>query len=415
MALMSCTELELDYSPGQSEEDSLGDDFSWVDSEGVRNALRRASQLAMISWVPRGDIPWNGGVFQAGLQFTGIPYSSTKQINKYVGLDVSFHTFMTAVHNPFSVLYTEDLSKAPYNGTNCATYYGAVCSTLVDYALGFSAPLPSNWLVLMPEFEKNPDQSLEYLRPGDIMHMPGHVFMIYRTAKTASGKVTDIIYIEAAGKICRFVRQTADEFENRIKANHLVSYRYKDIDSVSVYNRSDYVAVGREQPSKVTYNSSLCPNRGDCSVYRKDEVVIVNVMDDRFKKLVVIDTTGESMSFDAKTITHVGYMRPGMYSAFAANGSLSSDTISFYVADPQVSVSNQGKLHVTFSCEDCPALYCVLCNRQGDFYYYKLISEMDRQNGYIEIDPLGYTDYYCKVVFQTPYGTVVNSPIKIIG
>ena len=58
--------------------------FDWVDSEGARTVLRRASQMAMITWTPLRDVPRNGGVFEAGISVTGIPYSSTKQINKYL-------------------------------------------------------------------------------------------------------------------------------------------------------------------------------------------------------------------------------------------------------------------------------------------------------------------------------------------
>ena len=68
-------------------------DFPWTKSEGVRNVLRRASQLANITWTPILDVPGNEGVYPAGIEVLGIPYSSTKQIDKYVGLDVTFHTY----------------------------------------------------------------------------------------------------------------------------------------------------------------------------------------------------------------------------------------------------------------------------------------------------------------------------------
>ena len=67
-------------------------------------------------------------------------YSSVKEINTYVGRNVSFYTFMTAVNNPKSKIYTEDLSAPPYHGTHSATYYGITCSQAVNYALGIKGP-----------------------------------------------------------------------------------------------------------------------------------------------------------------------------------------------------------------------------------------------------------------------------------
>ena len=89
-------------------------EFYRARSEGVRNVLRRATQMATIQWTPTNNVPWNRREFLSGPTVFGIPYSLTQQINKYVGLDVSFHTFMTAVHNPRSVICTDNLGKPRY-------------------------------------------------------------------------------------------------------------------------------------------------------------------------------------------------------------------------------------------------------------------------------------------------------------
>ena len=112
------------------------------DNRGMRNAMRKAKQLSNIQWTPLADIPANDGyVFANGTTYTGMPYSSVKECMKFVGKDVSFRTFMTAVHNPYSLLYTENVSAEnsqsgygfEYHGENCASYYGDVCSSLDGY------------------------------------------------------------------------------------------------------------------------------------------------------------------------------------------------------------------------------------------------------------------------------------------
>ena len=250
----SSSELELDVSFGRDafEYADTTLEFYWARSEGVRNVLRRATQMATIQWTPINSVPWNRGEFLPGSTVVGIPYSSTKQVNKYVGLDVSFHTFMTAVHNPRSVLYTENLVKNPYNSVNCATYYGTVCSTCVDYALGIDIPFPTKTFPENPDFEEITLRDLKQLEPGDVMVRPEqHVFMIYRVAKSVGGTPITITYMEAGSKICCLESVSAKAFSQKIKEEGLLVYRYKKIDEVMDYEPSEYVPVGDEMAVSV--------------------------------------------------------------------------------------------------------------------------------------------------------------------
>lgn len=72
------------------------------------------------------------------ISYKGLVYSSVLETNTFVGIDVSFHTFMTALRNPKSVLYTENINRPPYHGDlmGKGAYYGTVCSGFVSYALG---------------------------------------------------------------------------------------------------------------------------------------------------------------------------------------------------------------------------------------------------------------------------------------
>ena len=389
-------------------------DFPWAESEGMRNVLRRASQLATIEWQPIHDVPWNRGVFPAGSYQVGIPYSSTKQINKYVGMDVSFHTFMTAVHNPYSVLYTENISQPPYSGVNCATYYGDVCSTCVEYALGIDKPYPANILVTLPEFELLEDQSITNFKPGDLLHSPGHVFMVFRLNKDQEGQVTSVTLFESASQICRIYDTTVEKLESRIVKDKIQAYRYKLIDKLNDYTPSVYVNVGSEPKTEPKYNEALCPARGDECVFRTDESVVINVFDSSCSELYVEKENGEKVLYQAREAVDLGCMDVGMYKAYVRTEKGVSEPVKFVVAKPEVSVTGYDIHHVTFSCEYGQANYCVLCIANGDFLKVVPIDDVSREQGSIDIDRVpNRSNYFCKVVFDTPYGTVINQPIPV--
>lgn len=402
----SCSSLELDFY-----DDGGSYDFPWAKSEGVRNVLRRASQLANITWTPILDVPGNAGVYPAGIEVIGISYSSTKQIDKYVGQDVSFHTFMTAVHNPRSVLYTENLRSEPYCGSNCSSYYGTVCSSAVAYALNLDVPFPSSYFPTLPGFYKVPDQNLESLEPGDVLQRPGHVLMIYKVDKNSRGDVTSVSIFEAASRYARISTTPANSFRERLEREGYVAYRYDAIDDVDQYDLSSYVAVGSESESVVKYNDSLYPNRGDKSVYRIGEPVVINIFDNSYTSLIVEGP--ESLSIENDDNIMINNLIAGVYDAYLTDGVRKSSPISFLVAGPKVTVENSRQLHVAFSCEQGEPSYCVLCDRVGSFKSIHVITAEEAERGYIDIEPLDVSSYYCKVVFDTTYGTVINEPIKV--
>ena len=104
--------------------------------QGAINAVKKAYQLTDITFCPLQPIAYNTGTYLASETYKGMIYSSVKEIGTYVGSYISFYTFMTAIHNPRSRIYTDRIDESPYHGTNCRSYYGTVCSALVSYALG---------------------------------------------------------------------------------------------------------------------------------------------------------------------------------------------------------------------------------------------------------------------------------------
>ena len=150
------------------------------DSISSNEVLEKAYKMATIEWTPVLPVPkLGGGYYEPGKTIKGIPYSSVKEINTYLFQDVSFHTFMTAVHNPKSVLYTENISQLPYHGLNCAPYYGGVCSSTVMYALGISIPYYTKQIIDLPFMHQLEHQEVDSLKICDVIWKPGHVQMVF--------------------------------------------------------------------------------------------------------------------------------------------------------------------------------------------------------------------------------------------
>lgn len=166
--------ITFDYNTGNDLEPAVSDSIT------SNEVLQRAWWMASMQWTPMKPVPKRGGgSYPADVTVTGVPYSSVKELNTYLFQDVSYHTFMTAVHSPMSVLYTEDISQPPYHGTNCATYYGAVCSSSVMWALGIDIPYSSGEIIELPEMVQLEHQVIDSLRICDVIWKTGHVQMIY--------------------------------------------------------------------------------------------------------------------------------------------------------------------------------------------------------------------------------------------
>ena len=96
-------------------------------------AVEYARIMSRVKWSPvAGGMPMRGGHFAEGTVYTGVPYSSVKSVGRYIGFDIFLKTFLAAVQNPHSVLYTENLYGEV---KNAECYYGKVCSSYTSYAL----------------------------------------------------------------------------------------------------------------------------------------------------------------------------------------------------------------------------------------------------------------------------------------
>ena len=179
---------------------------------------------------------YNEECFDADTVNIGLPYSDLGEYSKYVGFDVSIRTFLTAMLNPRSVMYTENASSEAsaskygityhnYEGA-AGSYYGTVCSGLTGYALGLPQILTSGLYgtgrisgeeVLAKGDTNNSfyikengsfivcdaDDILDLVQPMDLIVSTGHVSFISDIYLDEYGNKKFIVWCEQArGEVC---------------------------------------------------------------------------------------------------------------------------------------------------------------------------------------------------------------------
>lgn len=396
-------------------EDVMNEVHDTPRSIGVMMTLRRAQQVANLTWSPLASVPTNNSMYYAGAVVSGLPYSSVKELDKFVGCEVSFHTFMTAVNNPRSVLYTENVANPPYHGRNCAAYYGTVCSMAVNYALGIDMPLWTKYYHSSPLFEMAPVQDPQAVELGDILLSPGHAVLVFDIVRDVrDNSVKRVSIMESAPSGTGIQEYEITSFADRWKSIGWEIFRYVDIDKSVQYTPSPYVAVGSEVKSEVVYNSAICPQRGDQACFRKGEDVVINVLDRSFFFLDLYKDGLLFKSFEIRdpdvVLSDLDY---GRYFAIASDGmGHFSEPVSFDVFDIQTDVLFLGnKIRVSYDSKYGSPEYVVTCNQYGDRFS---ITPIKNQSGTVDIPfTEGSGPAFCKVFFSTDYGKVSNAPIKI--
>lgn len=257
-------------------------------SEGMRNALRRARQLADLRWTPIRPFPAivsegpasNGSspiFLPAWAPQVGVNYSAARYDEKYVGFNVSLDTYMTAMANPDSVLYTRNL-----HGRHrlCAAWYGTVCSQFASYVMDLPFHIDCHQWPHLDSVEVLDLTAPEQLRLCDILnHRTRHTAAITGITRDAAGRVLDITVTESArpGILRRTFLPT--EFTNYWLMNGYEVLRYHKLHTVT-YTPSPWVHLeGDPQTEAPVPNPTLLPDYGDKANYLLGESVCLSVFD----------------------------------------------------------------------------------------------------------------------------------------
>ena len=394
---------------------------------GRLNAVKKAHQMTDLPIYPILTLQANKHkTYEAKKNARGLIYSSTREINNFVGQDVSFHTFMTALHNPRSLLYSEKIDMPPYHGSNCRAYYGTVCSSLVTYALGLKITQRSADIPVADYMELINDQSATGICVADVLWRDGHVALITDVEKKRGGSIGRIEYCEAVKSGCRRrVLESGEEFNKMISQRKMRIYRYKYLYQNTTYTPvCEFVAVEGEKLAPFVYNDDICANKGDKSCYVTGEIVILNVAKgydvvEIFKdsKLYKTISIGKQLDIILKDLPY------GDYRARVVNGEKKSDYTYWKVIDVNVRIDNKNCI-IYFGSSNAKPVYYEFCNISGDRptnknrIYAAELTGKDIQSGYVRVkaprkptkDKKGCP--YVKIHFGCEYGRVINKPIN---
>lgn len=377
------------------------------DHPAIINMVKRANQIANIEWTPLKPIPNRNGSYQQGVRQKGIPYSSVKEKDKFIGQEVSFHTFMTAVNNPHSVLYTERVNELPYKGVNCGAYYGTVCSMAVNYALGIEVPYGSHSYANLPDFRKVKNQTPDGLYEGDVLWSPGHVVLVLDIQRDSFNKILEIQILESAGYTF-IMKYSLTSFQERWDQVGWISYRYLNLASIEYTPLPFIIQVG-DNTADFHYNNDICTSRGDKACYLEGEEIVINVLNDSYSNIELYrdDKLYSSSTVDDNSISY-NNLPYGMYKARLTNSTCSSDYTCFEILNVEVAIQNN---IVLFNSKNGLADYLVICIENGGRRDIITLTEEMKLSNQIRIRPLK-DDEYIKLFFKGQYGRVSNAPIS---
>lgn len=398
------------------------------DSIGAWNAVRKAHQMTDLPIYPLKTLyAHKNKTYEAGVEEKGLIYSSTKEINTSVGQDVSFHTFMTALHNPRSLLYTERIDLPPYHGKNCRGFYGTVCSGLVTYALGLKITHRSADIPVADYMELVENQSAEGVRLADIVWNKGHVQLVTCIERGKDGKVERIEICESVNPGCRRVYMDAEDFDKMLHRKKKVKrlYRYKELYKNKDYTPiNEFVAVDGEKKISFTYNDDICTSKGDKACYITGEKVVLNV----FGKSKQVEIFKDSTLYMVKNVDKehnvvMDSLPFGNYKARGVCGKKKSDFTYWKVIDVHVKVE-RNKNRIYFSSANATPVYYEFSSIGGgrptnkSWVYAAEFSKKEIKNGFVAVKipdkpaKKGLDSLYVKVHFNCDYGMVINKPVN---
>lgn len=364
-----------------------------ISSAGVANVIENAYRFVKATFKALATLPQQSGDIASDTVIRGIPYSSAKYYDKLVGLDVSFYTFMTAAKNPRSVLYTRQLNPS----YNSKTFYGAICSSIVSYSLGFDRWLGSDMFkyddTTFPVIE-----NLNEVQPGDLFSKDGHIGIISGIMKNRHGKVLGYEVIEAISPLCRMKMYSTDEFTSMLDESGYVIKRYVDIENVQLVNESFTGNTDKEVP-----DLDICTEYGDKALIPAGVDVYINVLNtDDYTEFHLFKDGTKIGEYELADVQLQG-LSYGDYDAKLCdgNGYVSGQDTKFTVCDVTIS-RETGKVNFS-NIHNCTPKQLAYCQEEGSVVAYKDITSEDIENGYVVDDYSG--EYaWLKMMVDGDYG-----------
>jgi hypothetical protein len=378
----------------------------------------RSKQMSDFPWTPIAPTypKFGGGYFSVSPK-VGIPYSSTRGIGRTIERDISFYTFLTAVNNPLSRVYTEDLRNPDgeyyIKAGTPAGFYGLVCSEFLAYAYGLDIAPTSAHFPLLPEATLRPIQDAAVAQVGDFLHISGHVALVSEVVRV-KGVVQYIVVTEASAPVVKKTIYTPSEFNKRLETYTLYKYNYsQDISFVPYEFPTSYnTCLGLDRGEKTNYIKSVDPVK--YNVMSEDAVNLIIEKDGSIIENIEIESTGEIERL---------YSNTGKYKAYCKlTDDNYSEYVEFIVAEVSI-VANKNSIEpgeivrVAFSTDECEANYIMVRDAPHVYGYSnflpRIITAEEKLNGYIDISLTATGNHVISLVGKNEFGSVYSNLLPL--
>lgn len=407
-------------------------------SEGKKNVLQRARLLSEFEWTPIGDIPVYTKLtgktkLAAGSKQKGMIYSSTEPTDKFITENVSFETFLSAISNPDSALYTKDID----GHNNSWAYFGIVCNGFVRYSFNIRRRFSTKRWSDVPGMRKIADETkftVDDIEICDVLYAFGkgrnHVALITDVLRDESGVVRKVEVSEAVRPTC--VRRQFEPEEFYEKFSLFALWRYDYIDSVPPPDESDVKLLLED--GKVNC-ANVCVDYGNKSNYRVYEDVVISVFGSGINEIEIYKN---SEFVEKLTISGKGkILRRFTQGYYRVVHIKSGDCTEFCVCDPAIDFEVDGDeitvrvdacdphsriLYMEFREGDAKPVDCLRSSPNNALSYYsercaplskvEELTDKEKNDGIIK-RRIPSDAHNFKIYFENKYGVWTHTMIAI--
>lgn len=211
------------------------------------------------------------GYWEQGMTLPGINYSATPTQEDgpgLVGHQVSLSTYYSAMENPASKMYTEDIHQ---DNSRKSSFFGINCSGYVSYVIGFPT-----WVWTVKMAETYGDRVLKIETENDLFQIRRGDIVINTVVSNGAGDhvklVQDVVYDSRTGKLVGF---------NVTEASRYIHTVFMDLPSflAQMYEDQPYRVIRMEDSDysltvdPIRYSKSVYPDKGDGGKYSVGESV----------------------------------------------------------------------------------------------------------------------------------------------
>lgn len=392
---------------------------------GVLNVINRAYQMAKLTYTPVANLPTQvnttkyPGYVPSGTKVTGVMYSSVRNEALYVPQCVSLDTYMTALLNPNSYIYTKTEPSPHYNAL---TYYGAVCSSMVGWCYGIDSVIPTT--VSFDNYdgmEVIENQSPYGLKLGDMLNRSDHhIVIITDIVRNNRGIISKIEVSEQVSSSSHPMTRRQYLTPTQIQSSYFnigyVAYRYHYIYKVP-YTASPWVNLD-DEAEEPTWNLNLSPRRGDKANWRPGETIEIDVTDaEEYTgvKLYKGNELQETITIPSGNLIRYVGLDAGAYKVCLTDGTNDSDFAYFNIIDTDITYTALGNnaVRVEYSSENGTPASISFCDSKSSDSDYKavrgfhVLTDAEIAAGEAVVTaPTTETrsTWLMKVMFKTPFG-----------